>query len=408
MSEDDELSPVDGEEVRYFDLPQIVAGLREALAECGLPLADGDLAQRKNIPTLVAAISDAGLDGEAFVRYGCTDDLAWPMAIALALDTLLVGPTANGQLWVESLEISTTLAASARHGDIGAIPEVANALIPTVRRWVHNAPFSDIVTLTPPSSEIQRVIFESPEVADELSEDYRWIADRLGGHDLDHWSASSLTHEYRWLRGADSHARLPAAVLEHRPFTPADVAQELADRHLLSGQFMTSSPPVVYQVEQQAKQFLHAGRFSDAATLFEFMGENKWMPQDLCFNDRGFCLLPKEPRRALRFLQRAATMGYRFKTVNTYNQMCCMLALDDVSGLRNAAEHYWLEEFEPEPQGATLWARDGDRWVLKKTPDARECIAKLALEVAEREAWTDRVERWEMRLAALRNGEHQR
>jgi hypothetical protein len=169
---------------------------------------------------------------------------------------------------------------------------------------------------------------------------------------------------------------------------------------------MTTSPPVRFQVEQQAKDLLHSGRFSDAATLFEFMGNNKWIAEDVCFNNRGFCLLPKEPRRALRFLQRAASSGYAHRTVNVYNQMCCMQALDDLVELRNAAERYWLEEFEPRPEGATIWTLDGDRWALKKTPDVRECLARLALEVAESQGWEDRVQRWNIRLDALRNGEY--
>lgn len=231
---------------------------------------------------------------------------------------------------------------------------------------------------------------ENPEPSDDLTADYRWIKDRLSADSLDTWGLSSLTREYKWLRGQSTSLNLPEAVLTENPATAEAVAMEIVDRNVLQGQPMSTLAPMTHQVQKQAKEFLYAERYSEAAALFEFMCAQGWMPETLCHNNRGFCLIPVDPRGGLRFLQRAASRGFSPFAVNTHNQMCCMLALDDPGALRDVAERYWCEHFEDgEAISATLWARKGDRWVLTHTPDARECIATLALDVAQREAWSE-------------------
>lgn len=341
--------------------------------------------------TYVGAINDAGLDGEAFVRYGCTHDIAVPLALALALDSWGDGPTPIGQQWVEALGIGSTLATSRHPERTTAIGELATAVFPVVCDWVYQAPFTDIIALTPPSLTTRRAIAENPEPSDDLTADYRWIKDRLSADSLDTWGLSSLTREYKWLRGQSTSLNLPEAVLTENPATAEAVAMEIVDRNVLQGQPMSTLAPMTHQVQKQAKEFLYAERYSEAAALFEFMCAQGWMPETLCHNNRGFCLIPVDPRGGLRFLQRAASRGFSPFAVNTHNQMCCMLALDDPGALRDVAERYWCEHFEDgEAISATLWARKGDRWVLTHTPDARECIATLALDVAQREAWSDR------------------
>jgi hypothetical protein len=404
VHEDGLLSSGD-ESLWTLDVAGIVEALRSALGECELSCAE-EHPLRKNILTLVSAVTDAGIDGEAFVRYGCTLDIAVPLAVALALDAVIDELSPEGRRWIEALGVSSVIAAAGPAGARGAVGEVATALLPTLCRWVHFAPFSDVVTLTPPSPETRQLIAESPDAPDDdLSADYKWVADRLGGGDLATWAPTSLSREYRWRRG-NQYPNLPDAVLIDIAFSVESLAVELADRHLLAGQPMSPVPSVAYQVEKRAKEFLRSDRFSEAAALFEFMCEQKWLPEALCLNDRGFCLIPAEPRRALRFLERSASLGYAPLSVNIYNQMCCKLALGDGAGVVALAEYFWSEQFEEQPMGASLWVREEDKWVLKKTPDSREFIADLAITVAQQEGWADRAERWQMRLDALRNGQY--
>ena len=398
--------PTDGA-ARVLDLTEIVAGLREALGECSLESTESDLPKRKNILTLASAVSDAGIDGEALVRYGCAYDVAVSLAIALAVDAIH-GPSPQGRQWSRALGIGTALAlpCAPRANDIAqCFARLVSHVLPVLLRWVYNAPLSDIVTLSPPAPDVGRAIAEAPDPPDEVCDQYRWIADRLGGQPLTQWATKSITAEYRWRRGRKA-ANLPPAVLADIPVETEVLAVALADRHLLHGQPISSIPPVAHQVDERATTFLHARRYSDAAALFEFMGETKMLPEVQCLNNRGFCWIPQEPERALHFLQRAASSGYTPVSVNVYNQMCCMVELGDAPGVRALSERYWLEQFESDPVSAKLWVRDGTESVLKKTADARELVAQLALENARREGWPDRVTRWQMRLDALVNGEY--
>jgi len=389
-----------------LNLADVVRELRSALSELDIEDLGANLPQRKNILTYVAQITDAGLDGEAFVRYGCTHDIAVPLSLALAIDVWQDGPSPIGKRWVDALGIGSTLATRRQPERITAIGELTAAAFHFVCDWVYHAPFADIVSLNAPSRTTQRAIAESHPPAEDLTADYRWIADRLSAGSLDSWGLPSLVREYKWLRGHGTTLSLPEGVRAETPTTPEAVAIELADRNVLQEQPMSTLAPMTHQVQNQAKAFLHARRHTEAAALFEFMCEQGWLPEALCYNNRGFCLTPVDPRRSLRFLQRAARMGFSDAAINTYNQMCCMMALDDPAGLLDTAERYWCDQFEHAPVTAHLWIRSGPEWALTRTPDARDALATLALQIATREMRLDRVQRWEERLDALRRGEY--
>jgi hypothetical protein len=221
---------------------------------------------------------------------------------------------------------------------------------------------------------------------------------------MQRWITSSLEMEYQWRRGGEV-ANLPTAALVDIDFDTESIAVELADRNL-SRKGAAESDPLASQVKEKAKKFLRQCRYSDAAALFEFIGDHTNLRKADCLNDRGFCWIPQDPKRAMYFLRQAASRRYVPQSVNVYNQMCCKLMLGEMPGVRTIADNYWARQFEDKPVLATLWRRDGDGWRLEETTDAREFVAELALAAAESEGWPDRIERWSQRLQALRRGEY--
>jgi hypothetical protein len=183
-----------------------------------------------------------------------------------------------------------------------------------------------------------------------------------------------------------------------------DFALQIADRN--ASRKGDPYDPLAEQVTDKARSFLRDERYSDAAALFEFVGDHSKFKKSDCLNNRGFCWIPPDPKKAMYFLQQAASRGYQLKAVNTYNQMCCAVSLEDYPAFRAKSENYWAEEFEDERISASLWIRDEGRWVIREVDDAREHIARLALLQAETEGWPTRVDRWTMRLEALLRGEH--
>lgn len=381
-------------------LESIVRQLHDGLIVRSLRDSDARETALKRVFYLVSWVTEAGIDGEALVRYGLTYEAAFPFLVDLA-----IGYTTDQMFddWRETLQLQNRPDPSDKRAFGRAVGKAIGTALPSVLRWVRNAPFEEVVMMTPPSEDLWKHIAESPEPAEEMCNQYRWIVDRLSGQPLKDWSTPSLEAEFEWLRGRQP-AQIPAAALIDLDYRPEDFAMQIADRN--ASRKTDPHDPLTTHVDDKAKSFLREGRYSDAAALFEFMGDHANYRKADCLNNRGFCWIPPDPKRALYFLEQAASRGYSPPSVNVYNQMCCFLALGDHPAIRSLSENYWSEKFEKDPVSATLWIHDGDTWILTNTKDAREELAKLALRQAEAEGWPDRVERWTLRLAALLNGEH--
>jgi hypothetical protein len=360
--------------------------------------------KQKQILALTAAVGDVGLDGEALVRFGFAQEIAVRLAVAMVLEAT-GDRSGRFEEWSKALGIESALSREPQPKRDGTRSiTFSSSAIQALIRWVHHAPFADIVSWCPPSEAVQKRIAESSEPAKDVRDEYRWIVDRLSGRPASKWHKRSVELEFLWRRGRRP-ANLPDPALVEIPIATEEIAVEIADRALVNPS-TGASPALLDQASTQAKRFLHAGRYTEAAALFEFMGEHSLLPKVQCLNNRGFCLIPCEPINALHFLQAAAHGGYSPVAVNVYNQMCCRVALRDSSAVRALSELYWSDQFEPDASDATLWFRSGAEWVLKETPDARALIAQLALENAMAEGWPDRVARWQKRLEALRENRY--
>lgn len=323
----------------------------------------------KRIFSLVSRITEAGIDGEALVRFGLTHEAAFPFLVDLAIGH------SDGQKfdeWREALRLPAPPDTSDRSAFGKAIGRALDSCLPVLLAWVRNAPFEDVVTLAPPSAELLEQIVSSPTPAEQMCEEYRWIIDRLSGQPLKSWSTSSLEAEFELLRGRRP-AQIPAAAMIKLAYKSEDFAMQIADRN--ASRKGDPYDPLTTHVDDKAKSFLREGRYSDAAALFEFMGDHAKHRKSDCLNNRGFCWIPPDPKKALYFLQQAASRSYSPACVNVYNQMCCATALSDHPSLRSLSENYWSEGFEEEPIPATLWVRDGDVWSLQQVKDAREALA---------------------------------
>jgi hypothetical protein len=384
-------------------LAAVVRLLRDAVFETGLERR-GNTALARRIVTLVNAINDVGIDGEALLRYGLKYETVVPVAVELAFDSTH-GPDALYSEWFDALDITAVQQPHLNRKEfVAALNRAVSKVLPQLEKWVYHAPFADIVNLNVPSADVMRLIGDNPAPQNEVCEQYRWIVDRLSDMPVRRWATSSLELEYQWRRG-DGVANLPTAAHADCDVNVDALAVEIADRKVFR-KGAPESDPLAAQVKEKAKEFLRQRRYSDAAALFEFMGDHTNLRKADCLNDRGFCWIPEDPKRAMYFLQQAASRNYTPRSVNVYNQICCKLILDELPGVRTIAEYYWARDFENEPVFATLWRRDGDEWRLEDTDDAREFVAELALAAAESEGWPDRVARWTQRLEALRRGEH--
>jgi hypothetical protein len=384
-------------------LAAVIKLLRDAVVESGLERRNDDVVANR-IVTLVNAINDAGIDGEALLRYGMTFETIVPVGVELAFDTTN-GLEAVHSEWFDVLGISAVQQPQLNRKEfVAAVNTAISKVLPQLLKWVYYAPFADIVNLSVPSADVLRLAGENPPPQQEVCDQYRWIVDRLSGRPARQWQTASLELEYQWRRG-DEVASLPTAALVDIEVETDAIAIQIADRKV-SRKGTVESEPLENQVKEKAKEFLRQRRYSDAAALFEFMGDYANLPKAECLNDRGFCWVPEDPKRAMYFLEQAAKKKYSPRSVNVCNQMCCKLILGELPSVRSIAEYYWARDFENDSVDATLWRRDGDQWRLEEATDAREFLAELALAAAESEGWPERIVRWTQRLEALRKGEH--
>ncbi|ORW49684.1 hypothetical protein [Mycobacterium parmense] len=374
--------------------------LHDALIAHNIEDADEDWP--KIISALVSKVTDAGIDGEALVRFGLSEATAFALIVDVVLGNHVDG--AKQREWRDALEIRPAPADTRdRKAITRALTRAVDDRLSVARRWIHHAPFNDILAMTPPSSDLAKQIAESPDPPSEVCVQYTWIAERLSGQPLKQWSTESLEAEYEWRRGRQP-AQIPSAALIELEHTTEDFALQIADRNV--SRKRDPYDPIAEHVTDKARSLLRDRRYSDAAALFEFVGDHSKLRKSNCLNNRGFCWIPPDPKKAMYYLQQAASRGYEDRSVNTYNQMCCAVSLGDYPEFRALSERYWAEEFEEEKTPATLWVRDQGQWTLQEVPDAREQIARLALYQAEAEGWPTRVDRWTMRLEALLNGEY--
>ncbi|WP_141216136.1 MULTISPECIES: hypothetical protein [Nocardiaceae] len=361
----------------------------------------------------VNALSDRGVDGESLVRYGLGFNVVAPVAVSLAVEQIFgegMGSVPDTKRWRSVLNLDTVLTAGtagSRPAPNHEIGRLVGKVIPTLLRWVHWAPITDILSLTPPSTEQIEDLSSSTEPDVNVVEQYMWLVDRWTEPRLAAWYPKSIEYEFRWLREVAVNP-CPIELMTERSISIDEIAIEYTERNLMRGDMegLVQRHQLRVQAQVHAEAFLRDQRYTDAAALFEFMGGQFDEPDANCLNNQGFCLIPESPRRALHYIEAGVDRGYDVPSVSAYNKMCCHVILGNSLDARQVADFYWSEEFDDEPQGATLWQRRGDQWVLVWVDDTRLAVAEFAIKLAQDEGWPARVQRWTKRIEALSRGEH--
>lgn len=399
---------VAGDDGTSRDLVVLVRSIRDLLSKPQRPWGDRE-GRAAEIGRLAAAVASHGLDGEALVRFAFGLDIAVPLCFAIAIEYSDEDPDPEAQVWVDALSLQSVVFTSGDADSGGGVAERAVRSLSVVLRWVHHAPFVDVVSGTPPSAAVAKRVLENPEIPDGVVGQYRWVADRLSEPDPSCWASSSLTAEYRLRRGrSDQASAIPEAAQVDIDASIEDIAIAIADDAVLNGHNSEREHVISNEAVTRAKAFLRAKRYSDAAALFEFLGQTDFYPRTEGLNNRGFCWIPVDPGKADYFLESALSQGYDHVSLSTYNRMCCKVGQGDLAGARFLGERYWVDQYEDAARECTLWEWDSaaNEWVLTEVSDPRDAIARLAKWCAKQEGWIDREHRWEARLVALRQGGH--
>ncbi|MFG6197226.1 tetratricopeptide repeat protein [Nonomuraea sp. JJY05] len=302
--------------------------------------------------------------------------------------------------------------------------KVITPLIPRVMSWVSLASLQDMVCLTPPKS-IRELPQEEIAQFFELQVPYQWMVDYFSRTFLHEWETKSLHLTHRWIKGLEGPPCSPE-LMEDRRIEPDLLAHEIADRATSQEdrkpRIMRLSSPMlpppeapstrdeataalvmgslIGEMTRHATRLLRQGRLREAAAVFEFGVQGAPGNPDL-HNNWGFCLIPLEPREALKLLTKAKALGYRCEAINLYNQVCCMVSLGRHKAALSLAASAWDRIKVGRSLGGTIWQMHHSGWMLADTENACRDLAALAVSVATSHGWQGEAESWNDRIADL-------
>ena len=351
-----------------------------------------------------------GLDVDSYIRYSLTAQLAGVLLSAVVLDEVRARDASSERIvdtdrWREALQLPRFSDPDFRSDSPQALAKEIQTRVhrarPTIDAWVRSAPLDDVIGFVPPEAdELATYRLEVSDVPDSAIEGYSWIRQRLTQSDLEQWGFSSLVQEFRWQQGhmsgmfSDGMLQAGGPSIEGLTF---EIARRVATP---SNGDESTTDPLIWQMQDQAKSLLRQGRYAEASALFEFYFRTH-PDSAIAQNNLGFCLIPVDPANALHHLAAAERSGFPHHVINIYNQCCCLMMLSREGEALDRAERYWQRERADIALGGYLWQREDEVWKMYSEADPDFALARLAEGIAQTLGRNDRAERWKARAAEI-------
>jgi hypothetical protein len=264
-----------------------------------------------------------------------------------------------------------------------------------VGHWILAASDEDLVLRTPPNTNDFAAFNPCPTALGDP--DSKWVVERLTSTYVAEWATTTLHREWRYIHGQYDPPCSPGDV-SIRVTDEAEVAGQIADRATYELEDLGGDRLMASRFVMPAIRYLRQGRRQAAVALFEATAEMQ-VEDPQTQNNLGFCLLPDEPERALKHLNRASSLGPLDLNVTTANRVLCLASLGRyTSALDLARDHLAAEE--PNSEGAFLWDAatiledDGTPALLDEVGDLRSYIKSVAALVARRSGDADLYDEW--------------
>lgn len=150
-----------------------------------------------------------------------------------------------------------------------------------------------------------------------------WLSDRFLLTDLEQWSSTSLTLEWRHLSG-HRDGECPPRILSERVLDRSTVGERalatLGERQPRRTPPQPLSPDLFVRPAQQA---LQEGKWNTAVGIFQ--GLTRMMPSDPgAWNNLGFCQLATDPAAAIQTLEYASRLRHGSTIINIANRVLAL------------------------------------------------------------------------------------
>lgn len=385
------------EDYSQWRLSSILEKLRRLL----LWIEDGGDGRSRLIEEVLDEIARRDLNSEAIIRFGLGGPIAigiYSSAVISAVDVIPESGTADirrarewAPLLMNGAPAGTNVAARLVAGyDVDGVASVI--------AWVLSADLEDIFEWRPPASKEILARFELKPT----NEEYVWLMDRFTNTYLNDWHPASLRMEWRYLHGGlvpscrprDMAARAVdqnelASLLAHQACDPRTQRGGLAS--LGASQYV-----------RMALRLLQTGRRDSAASLFQAVATLR--PRNAeAYNNWAFCLLPDDPAKSLKLLDRAIELGMSRSLTLVGNRLLALYRLGKYAGALTYAD----EVFASWPtliggQLAHMWPFN-DFGAPVPVDDLHSYVLELVTLIAAATESETVIDQWRRKVEALRS-----
>jgi hypothetical protein len=244
------------------------------------------------------------------------------------------------------------------------IPRQMQQLPVPLMTWVQTASLADVVEWIAPTHLAAAHV---PPVLDTGL----WLVDRFTNTYVEEWQPSSRFMEWQYIHGLTPGCCPPDEMAQRR-VNQEELATLIADRATERWQHRSDRAPStsvdINEFSTPAILHLEAGRRSTALAIYESLVRIR--PSDNnTRNNYGFCLIPDDPARALKELEKAAELGYE-APVNAANRALCHMLLGHSEECERLANE--VIDSSHADRLAYVWEYDGDKFNFAGPLDVRE------------------------------------
>lgn len=244
-----------------------------------------------------------------------------------------------------------------------AMSQGFEGILSTTMNWAMEASWDQLVAWSPPTTS------HTDDTLNQLHivEGDTWITERFTMTYLSEWSVAALRSEWRYLHGQLLPPCDPSE-MRVREISANDLAKVMADR---LGADARPSERLIDMLVRPAVEFLEDDRRTEAAALFE--AALRLDPRNAkALNNLGFCLLPDDPARALRYLGCAIDTGNADMEISIANRVLAPALLGRWTSACDLAAAHLNRRGDSSPRGP-VWLWDSSSLLNDNTAVLTTC-----------------------------------
>lgn len=352
----------------------------------------------ERIESIEYILEERGFSISQLVKGGFGSSVAGMVAILLTMSLDLEDTVAERTEFLRSSWVAAGLPLTdfVRPGmDASERSDSILAILPIVLAWAVEAPMVELASWIPAGPIGGSASDDAPDLTGI------WIFDRFTKTFLDQWDTTSLHAEWEWIAGRRA-SPLPLSQMNERRVPPDALGSRIAD--LATEGVARSVRAAEQSFYELATTYLSEGRSRAAAAIYDAAlvmdPDNAWY-----HNNRGFCLIPDDPREALTSLDRAAALGFELVALNTANRALALIWSGRFAVALRLIEDGWDEAQLTNSGSALLWKPTLDEPpALFETKDLAGYIARLGAVVGEKVDDEELTRIWRARIPESEEG----